>query len=236
MKQKDTTRADVDELKLARAMTLVLPVLSIGGALVAGAMGGIALGILVLAAGVLLGVIALFWASLRVLSGDAPLTPELEALEASRQTTDVLGSRRKMLLRALKDLDNEKSLGKLDDEDYAQISATYRDDLKDVLKRIDASLAPHREKAEALVKAHLEKAGIEKNSPAPKSEERAVDGDNDETDVPEESSERPSRVTCGACEASNETDAKFCKGCGASLGAASKAEPAEVVAIKESGQ
>lgn len=246
VKQKDSPRADVDELKLARGVGLVLPVLSIVGAIFAGVMGGFALGILVLAAGVLLGVIALFWASLRVLSGDAPLTPELEALEASKQSTDALTSRKKMLVRALKDLDNERSLGKLDDEDYAQISATYRDELKDVLKRIDANLAPHREKAEALVKAHFEKVGFEKKAATPKNvverenEASEASSESDESESEDEdseaSSERISRVTCGACQASNEPDAKFCKGCGAALGAPTKAVAAEVVAVKESGQ
>lgn len=233
VKQKDTPAADVDELKLARGVAFVLPVLSILGAVVAGVMGGMALGILVLAAGVLLGVISLFWASLRVLSGDAPLSPELEALEASKQSTDALASRKKMLVRALKDLENERSLGKLDDEDYAQVSATYRDELKDVLKRIDASLAPHREKAEALVKAHLEKAGLQKKAAASPKDDAV---ESDATDDSQPSSERISRVTCGACQASNEPDAKFCKGCGAGLGVTNKAEPAEAVAVKESGQ
>ena len=76
-----------------------------------------------LAAGLLLGVIALLWGSLRILSGDAALSPELEALDMAAQGVDALASRKKMLLRALKDLETERSLGKLEDEDFEQISA-----------------------------------------------------------------------------------------------------------------
>jgi hypothetical protein len=92
-------------------------------------------------------VIALLWSSVRILSGDAALAPELEALDMAARGVDVLSSRRKMLLRALKDLENERAIGKLDDDDYLQISAVYREDLKAVLKRIDDSLAPHRARA-----------------------------------------------------------------------------------------
>ena len=87
---------------------------------------GAPLAILVMASGVLLGVIALFWASLRILSGDAALSPELEALDATAHAVDALASRKKMLVRALKDLENERALGKLEEDDFEQLSHTYR--------------------------------------------------------------------------------------------------------------
>jgi hypothetical protein len=68
-----------------------------------------------------------------------------------------------MLIRALKDLDNERALGKLEDEDYEQLSQTYRAELKEVMRRVDASLAPHRPKAEDEARAYLVKAGFARN-------------------------------------------------------------------------
>ena len=152
-------KAELDERRVARGVAIGLPVVTGSASLVAGLVFGPGMAILVLAGGMLLGVIALFWASLRVLSGDAPLSPELEALDATAHAVDALASRKRMLVRALKDLDNERALGKLEEEDHEQLSSTYRGELKDVMRRIDASLEPHRPKAEDAARAYLLKHG-----------------------------------------------------------------------------
>jgi hypothetical protein len=153
-------KAEYDERRLARGFAIGLPVVTLVAGTIVGVLIGTAQAILVLAAGILLGVIALFWASLRVLSGDATLSPELEALDATANAVDVLASRKRMLIRALKDLDNERALGKLEEEDHEQLTQTYRAELKDVMRRVDASLAPHRPKAEDEARAYLVKAGF----------------------------------------------------------------------------
>jgi len=158
--------AELDERRVARLVARGLPVLTLLGALGTGLFLNAAMAILVLAGGVLLGVIALFWASLRVLSGDAPLPEELEALDTGGHAVDALAERQKMLLRALKDLDNERAVGKLDDDDHEQLARRYRAELTDVMKRIDESLAPHRTKAEEAARAHLAKVGLDDNAKA----------------------------------------------------------------------
>jgi len=201
--------------------------------------------VLVLAAGALLGVISLFWASLRVLSGDAALPPEIEALDATAHGVDALASRKKMLLLALKDLENEHDLGKLDDEDFEQVSSTYRKELKEILRQIDASLAPYRGKADEAARAHLAKVGLAetgyrgeipaneeppssvKKGGSPKSAKpkkpspptRADEAEDSSEAADDEGAEADARVACSKCSASNEADAKFCKSCGATLGA-----------------
>ncbi len=224
-------KAELDERRIARGVAVGLPIVTGAFALFAGVTVGAPMAILVLTAGMLLGVIALFWASLRILSGDAPLSPELEALDATAHAVDALSSRKKMLVRALKDLDNERALGKLDDEDYEQISHTYRNELKDVLRRIDASLEPHRPKAESaahayLVKAGLAEAGYRDAPPPPKESEPVVDDESD-PELAEGTKTKADvvvRVECKSCQTSNEPDATFCKKCGASLtGAAGEA-------------
>jgi hypothetical protein len=208
-------KAQLDEQRLARAVGYGLPLATVVTATVVGFVVGPAMAILVFAAGGLLGVIGLLWSSLRILSGDAPLSPELEALDMAAQGVDALASRKKMLLRAMKDLENEKNIGKLEEDDYEQISATYREELKAVLRRIDASLEPHREKAEALARTHLLKSGLAPEEGARDLPERAADVEAPR-DVPSPTAAEPSsRVACPKCEASNERDAKFCKSCGA---------------------
>jgi ribosomal protein L40E len=136
------------------------------------------------------------------LSGDAPLSPELEELDMRAQGNDPLTSRKKMLLRALKDLENERAIGKIEPEDYEPIAAQYRAELKAVLTKIDESLAPTRALAEEAAKKFLAKAKLEAK---------------DEESKPEVDEER---VACPKCEAKNEPDAKFCKECATKLIAA----------------
>jgi ribosomal protein L40E len=218
-----TARAPTDEQRIAKGVAIGLPLVTLTVAAVVGLLVGPATSILVVAAGLLLGVIALLWASLRVLSGDAPLPPELEALDMAAQGVDALATRKKMLLRALKDLENERGIGKLEDDDFEQIAATYRAELKTVMKRIDEALAPHRARAEETARAHLTKAGLVEvgyrgSLPAEPAAPKASAKDDE-----------PSRKVCPKCKASNEADAKFCKECATKLetGKARDSEPEE---------
>jgi hypothetical protein len=220
-------KAEIDERRIARAVSIGLPFATVATALVVGTIIGPALAILVLAAGMILGVIALFWASLRVLSGDAPLSPELEALDAKAHAVDALSSRKRMLVRALKDLDNERALGKLDAEDYEQLATVARGELREVLRRVDASLDPHRSQAEDAARAYLQKRlGDATDEPAPvvaaPSEPESLDDAEDSdpslaTARVKPEVEAKARVSCSACATSNEVDAAFCKKCGGAL-------------------
>ena len=93
--------------------------------------------LLVLASGALLGTIALLWASVRTLSGDAPLPVDLEALAAQRRDVDALGEQKRRVLRALKDLEGERALGKIDEADYEAIATQYREEAKALMREMD---------------------------------------------------------------------------------------------------
>src|SRR5690349_1690562 len=207
--------SSLDEAKLARALGLGIPLVSIVLAALVAVILNAATALLVLVAGALLGVIVLLWASLRVLSGDAPLPPELEALEGATRGVDALAARKKMLIRAIKDLENERDLGKLEETDFEQLSHVYREELKTVMKRMDESLAPHRERAEQIAREHLQKAGLA---------EKPYRGEPPPPDAEEtpEAESKSDRKVCPKCDASNEPDAKFCKECATSLVAEKK--------------
>lgn len=235
-------KADLDERRIARVVAIGLPVVTFASAVIAGVLIGPALAILVLTAGMLLGVIALFWASLRVLSGDAALPPELEALDATAHAVDALSSRKRMLVRALKDLDNERALGKLEEIDHEQLSTTYRGELKEVLMRIDASLEPHRSKAEAAARNYLLQAGLAeagyRGEPAPKESAPVLEDGDQREDEASENAAAPAkavvtRASCSACNTSNEIDASFCKKCGASLAKDAAAVNADAKALQK---
>lgn len=204
--------APADDPRLPRLLAWALPPVTVVAAGVVGVAVSPATSILVLAAGVLLGVIALFWTSVRILSGDVELSPELLALDMGAHGVDALAARKKMLLRALKDLENERAIGKIEDEDFQQIAGTLRAELKTVLQRIDDSLAPHRARADEIAREHLAKVGLgavdKDEPPTPRVKEKPD---------PEPSGDAPARVACPSCGESNETDAKFCKACATKL-------------------
>src|ERR1700730_7121960 len=82
--------SDEAERSLGRAGSLGLSVLCLVAAVAVGLFASLGSALLVLASGALLGTIALLWASVRTLSGDAPLPVDLEAMAARRHGVDAL--------------------------------------------------------------------------------------------------------------------------------------------------
>jgi hypothetical protein len=207
---------DESERKVARALALYAPPAVLVTAVVVGQVTSLGLALLVLAGGALFGTVAFFWASLRTLGGDAPLAEGFDRMtRRGIESPDSLGERKRAALRALKDLELEHSLGKIDDADFADLSARYREQAKAILRELDLDVSPKRERAEEIARSYLAKRGIrrtteEVSAPAP---EKAK-----EKDAPPASASRShTRIACRACEVTNERDAVFCKGCGARL-------------------
>jgi hypothetical protein len=192
---------------------------------------------------VLLGVVLLFWSSIGRLTGESPLTLE-EAIGLAAPSPEE--ERKRSILRALKDLEYERGVGKISEEDFAELSGRYRADAKALLKLIDAETAPLRRRAEERLEARLRQeklalrkkkgASVATNGPAdsttaggaPAPEEAAthdVDGSAAnavsaaDADVPVSGASK-----CPSCSTSNDADAVFCKRCGVSLGTPAGAE------------
>ena len=205
--------SDEAERSLGRAVSLGLPVLCVVAAVVVGFVASLGSALLVLASGALLGTIALLWASVRTLSGDAPLPVDLEALAARRHGVDELSEQKTRVLRALKDLETEHALGKIDDADYGSIVTRYRDEAKTVMRQMDLEVAPLREAAERVAREYLEKRGVAAVAGEPVAGAGAWAGA--AVDV---------RPTCASCQTSNDPDAAFCKKCGSAMKDAASAE------------
>jgi hypothetical protein len=156
------------ERRLARYAARGIPLVTVAAALGTGFFVGLGPAILVLAAGTLLGTIALLWASLRTLSGDAPLPTDLEAVAIRSRKVDNLGEQKRRVLRALKDLELEHSVGKIDDKDFASLGDRFRADAKALMREMDGQIDPFREEAERLAQRHLEKRGLGDGAPPPK--------------------------------------------------------------------
>jgi len=136
---------------------LVVAVVYVALGVAANLVGGPGVLILLLAGGALVAVIAVFWASIRTLFGETPLSgADAYALGAPRAEEE----QKQAVLRALKDLEFERSVGKISEEDYQVLVARYRAEAKRLLRLLDADAQPRRQQVEALVTDHLRKEGL----------------------------------------------------------------------------
>jgi hypothetical protein len=145
--------------------------------------------------GVLMGTAALVgYAALRTLR---PLvSPEEDRTVMVGQRTRVALEREKLLtLRSIKELEFDRAMGRLSDEDWNEMSGRLRARVARLMRQLDAG-AGYRDQIEKdLAKRIVDKA-VPSVEPSP-SRERA----------------------CASCDTVNDTDAKFCKACGQPLAA-----------------
>jgi hypothetical protein len=181
--------------KVTRTLRWALPLATIVAAIAVGATYDPGAAILVLAGGALLGVIAVLWASVRTLSGETAITLEEAVLLGAPSATE---EQKRAVLQALKDLDYERSVGKVSDADYEELLRRYRTEAKRLLRAVDEDLAPRRARAEAYLAKHLGKGATDMVAP------------------------KATGPRCASCQTENDADASFCKKCGSSMPAAAK--------------
>lgn len=194
---------------------------------------------LIIAAVTLLATVFALWNSVRALAGDGDLSDEFKTARFEASTTrERLLEQKKSVLRALKDLENERDIGKITEEDYEDVAVRYRDEAKAILRELDDVSPEARQKAEELAEKHLLAKGLltsktTNDAPAESAAESAAEtaakpaaGDVITAPPPPQSlaitsDEEPgdgdrtmvARHICPSCAASNEFDAKFCKAC-----------------------
>lgn len=186
--EKDRDPRDEEiERKIADMAKIGVPVATAVLAILAGVFVDVATAILVLAAGALIAVIAMFWGSLRTLLGETPLSgADAYALGAPPRAEE---EQKRAVLRALKDLEFERSVGKISEEDYRALVAKYRAEAKRLLQLLDQEAAPGRERAEALVLRRLRKEGLleadvkDEDADEDAGEEKATDEDTAEAEA-----------------------------------------------------
>ena len=226
--------ADEAERSLARRIAVGLPVGTTLVAIVVGLVTSLGPALLVFTAGALLGTITLLWASLRTLGGDAPLPTGLASAAIVSRTNRGVEDRKRTVLLALKDLEHERAIGKIDEEDYKDVAARYREEAKSLMRAIDEQAAPNRGRAEQIARTHLKKRGLWKEDGSAEEEkprlsiEPAPPTAKSTPPPPMPAKEEAERATCEKCKTSNELDAAFCKKCGAPMKkAAAESDEAE---------
>jgi len=133
------------------------------------------------------------------LAGLAALRTVLPLVTAREDRTQVIGERtraalerEKMLaLRALKEMEFDRAMGKLSEEDFREMSGRLRARATRLMRQLDAG-AGYRDRIE---KDLAKRLGTAKDPAAPQAAAR----------------------TCAKCSTANDADAKFCKSCGAQL-------------------
>lgn len=154
------------------------------------------------------GAVLLFWETLRLVldptrSGDATEGDDDGA------ALGALEERKRAALQALRDLEFERSIGRIGEEDHRALEARYREEARAAMRAIDEGIGPWRSRAEAML-AEAEAAELGEKPDAAKTETKA-----DAAPVAE--------AGCPKCQTLNDEDAVFCKRCGHRL----KAEVAD---------
>jgi len=204
-----------------------LPATTLLVAVVLGSLYGVQLVVLSLAGGALILVILLVWNSVQALAGESELTFE-EAYSMGARSAEE--EQKRAVLRALKDLEYERSVGKISEEDYQEYAARYRAEAKRLIRSMDESLAEARRRVEQDLAKRLEKLGpVATESDANEDDEASAEPNQapavEAKSSPEHAGPEPEKPTknalreCTACHTQNELDARFCKSCGAPLAA-----------------
>lgn len=173
------------------------PIVVIALAAILGHFYGLGLSLLIVAGGVLGGSIWLIWSSLQGLGGDLPITLD-EALSLGAPSVEE--EQKRAVLRALKDLEYERAVGKINDDDYASLAQHYRSEAKRLLRVVDQDLGPERERAERILSERLaaraSTEGAQKAKPGAAAARRDgpdLDEDGDSPDLREPAGDDPSR-------------------------------------------
>ena len=169
---REPSRVDKVELltpELLATLRKVIPALWLLAAVVAGFMFGVQIVLLVLAAGALTLVITLMWSSVQSLTGGTALGFE-EALGMGAPSK--VEEEKRAVLRALKDLEYERGVGKISPEDYAELLAKYRADAKRLIQSVDEALGPARAEVEVALEQRLARAGLAKPAAEPEADSK----------------------------------------------------------------
>jgi hypothetical protein len=180
------------------------------------------------AAGVflILTAIALMWVVWILFRAAEALVKEPAADEvavASGKRKKELEREKQALLKALKELEFDYQMGKVSEADYQEIGGNYRARAVRVLRQLDlnAGETDYKQLVERdLANRLMARGADEKPAAAPEKAAAKTTAKDTEKAVEksvEKAAEKPARPKCAACSTENDTDAEFCKKCGARL-------------------
>ena len=182
--------------ELARYVPAIGLVVIVAVAVPLGIVRGLPGVVLWLAFGVLSGAVLLFWEAARiVLDPTAPGDATAEGTEHGVPAE--LETRKRAALRALRDIEYERAIQRLSEEDYKVLEARYRAEARAAMRAIDDGVSAWMGKAEELM-AKAERKADKGSAPVAKSKTTTT----------------IEAGVCPKCATRNDADATFCKRCG----------------------
>jgi hypothetical protein len=154
------------------------------------------------------------------------VTPEVErSAMIGRRTRAALEREKLLALRAIKELEFDRAMGKLSEDDFKEMAGRLRVRAGRLIRQLDAG-AGYRGQIEQEIAKRLSDADA-RLKPS-RSGEADADAERDDSEwSAKASAERLSEADrsamasaerlCAACDTPNEADARFCKGCGQKL-------------------
>lgn len=153
-------------------------------------------------------VLTALWQSMRVVllgqaaQPNAHVTQTHDAQKGRVHVREALLREKATLLQAIRDVRFEHDLGKISDADLERLDAQYRVRARSVLAELESQIAPYRARARTLLGITDTGEVVSVNAPVP---------------VPDSPVPAPTTVACAGCATQNDTDAVFCKKCGARM-------------------
>ena len=145
----------------------------------------------------------------------APLTaadPAVFSESLSVRTRAALEREKLLTLRALKDLEFDKAMGKLSPRDFDEMAARLRARAISLMKELDEERGYR-----SIIARELEaRLAVAANGPASSPSNAAIAEPETDAEVPARP-DAASDTVCPACGTTNDTDATFCKRCGRRL-------------------
>lgn len=120
------------------------------------------------------------------------------------RTRAALEREKALTLRAIKDLEFDRAMKKVSEDDFREMSAPLRGRAARLIRQLDASVGYRSHVERDLAKRLGDRATVDAPRDAAPSDE-AVEP------------RTPATRTCTGCETANDADARFCKACGAKL-------------------
>lgn len=193
--------ANPKELPIPKWTGLAIAGLALAAAFALTMKFGLGAALILLAGGAL---VLFIWLSFRAVQSVTEPDDDSILVEAAPTAAQ---TRKQSAMRALKDIEFERSIGNLTEDDYRELEGRYREEAKLAMREVDHERQQLRERAEAIAKRALDKAFAEEEETEAAKEEPA--------EAP-----KPTTLVCPKCKTKNDPDAAFCKRCAEKLGEA----------------
>jgi hypothetical protein len=206
---------------MSRVVERVMPwfgAAALGAAILTGWLVSVGTGVLVVAGGLVVAILVVGYLAIEsLLSEGEELSTVADVAQSELMELD---REKAAILSSIRELENERDLGKISPVDFEALDAFFRKRAVDVMKKIDRDLSSWRKRAESMVAERVEKVGsaarakkaaslLARSAPAP--EPRGTP--EGVIPAPAEAALTAKRP-CGACDTPIDPESNFCKKCG----------------------